>query len=137
MRKELIHMSDIIKYQPQLPTAIQRQLDRQSHHMTYRAQLTMGALGVQSDIYSAAALKGFQTISALAVLKQMAAKMGMSQETDELFAQLIADCGEAMARIPQRSCEMIYQVLDLASVPQDEAASPGDLLDAFINWLNE
>jgi hypothetical protein len=130
-------MSDIIKYQPQLPTAIQRQLDRQSHHMTYVAHLAIEALGEQSDIYSATALKAFQTISALAMLKQTAAKMGMSQETDDLFAQLATECREAMARIPQRSCEMIYQVLERAAVPQEEAVSLGGLFDAFISWLNE
>jgi hypothetical protein len=133
----MISMSNIIKYQPQLPLVVQRQLGRQSQRMSYITKLAIEALGEQSNVYGAAVIKVFQTMSAIAMLKQTVVKTGMSQQTEELFQKLTVDYLEAMARIPQRSSEMIYQVLERASVPEDDGESLGTLLDAFIGWLNE
>jgi hypothetical protein len=130
-------MSDMIKYEPQLPVVVQRQLDRQSHGMSYITKLAIEALGEQSNVYSAAAIKAFQTMSALAILEQTVANTGMHPEIKVLFGKLRQDYLEAMARIPERSSEMIYQVLERASIPQDDDGSLGDLLDRFMSWLNE
>jgi hypothetical protein len=130
-------MNEITKYQPQLPVVIQRRLDRQGHRMSYITKLAIEALGEQSNVYSAAAIKAFQTMSALAILEQTVANTGLPPETKVLFGKLTVDYLEAMARIPERSSEMIYQVLERASIPQDDDGSLGDLLDRFMSWLNE
>jgi hypothetical protein len=130
-------MNEITKYAPQLPVGIQRQLNRQSHHMNYITKLAMEALGEQSQIYSFTVFQAFQTLNTIITLKKAFEQTGMPPETEALFQKLTQEYLAAMARIPQRSCEMIHQVLERASVPPDDGGLLGALIEGFMGRANE
>jgi hypothetical protein len=125
-------MSDMIKYQPQLPVVIQSQLDRQSHRMSYITKVATAALGEQSNVYSFTVFEVFRTLTTITALKEAFAKTGMPPETEALLEILKQNYLQAMERIPQQTCGMILQVLESASVAPDDGGWLGALIDAFI-----
>src|SRR5687767_8474427 len=128
-------MNDMIRYQPQLPANMQRQLARQTGNMDYIAQLTMHALGEQSAIYSYTMFEVIRTMNTVVMLKNAFPGNTMTPETEVALQDLTRDYLHAMELIPQQSCRMILQVLQQASAPPDEDGLLGALTDAFAGYL--
>ena len=128
-------MNDMIRYQPQLPANIQRQLGRQNRHMDYIAQLTKQALGEQSIIYSYTMFEVTRTMNTVVMLKNAFPGNTMTPETEAALQGLTRDYLDAMELIPQQSCRMILHVLQQASAPPDDGGLLGALTDAFAGYL--
>jgi hypothetical protein len=137
IRKEQVHMSDIIKYQPRLPLVIQRHLVQQSQKMDYFTDLAMKALGEQGNVYTFAVLEVLRTMNTIVTLRQAFAKDGLDPEIEALVGNLTQNYLEKMGRIPQHASEMIIQVLEQASTPPDDGGLLGALLEVIRGHLNQ
>jgi hypothetical protein len=124
-------MSNIIKYQPNLPSSLQRQLDRQNNHMECIAQAAMVAMGEQSKIYSYALFEAMRTLNTIVMLKKAFPKESMTPETDAALQNLTQSYLYAMEQIPQEACEMIRQHLKKASFNTDDDGLLGALIELF------
>jgi hypothetical protein len=124
-------MSNIIKYQPNLPSNLQRQLDRQNNQMECIAQAAMTAMGEQSKIYSYAMFEAMRTLNTIVMLKKAFPKERMTPETDAALQNLIQSYLYAMAQIPQEAGEMIRQLLEKTSFDTDDDGLLGTLMGLF------
>jgi hypothetical protein len=136
IRKEHLHMSDIIKYQPKLPLVIQRQLVQHSQKMNYIADLAREALGEQGNVYTFSVLEVLRTMNTIVMLRQAFAKDGMDPETEAILGNLTQNYLKNMARIPQHASEMIYELLEKASVPPDDRGWLASLIEALAGRAN-